>query len=295
MSETTATADKADFTQIYRGPDPRLYCATLSQLDYQIPQNAQPWIEGLLGELATTRRHWPLTVLDVCCSYGTNALLLNHQLDLQQLHARYQASRLRDLGSSELLRDDEQYLATRRRAYPLRILGLDASEPAIRYAVGTKALDAGWAEDLESSAPTRDLAAGIRGADLIICTGGVGYVGHRTFQRILDCLECPDEVWIAMFVLRQIDMTPIRQTLKTHGLDLRHRPDVSLRQRRFASADEAKNAIRNVRNRGLDPTGKEQSGWYFADLFLAHPIGLHTGRQEWRTTLPLTDSAPAAT
>ena len=46
----------------------------------------------------------------------------------------------------------------------------------------------------------------------------------------------------------------------------------SLRQRRFASADEQRAAIEDVERRGLDTTGMESDGWFYADCFISRPL-----------------------
>jgi hypothetical protein len=46
---------------------------------------------------------------------------------------------------------------------------------------------------------------------------------------------------------------------------------VTFRQRRFADRDEAEAALHDVAARGLDPTGKEADGWYYADCYLTRP------------------------
>jgi hypothetical protein len=76
------STNKTDFHTIYSRPDPRAYFGVLAPLGYQIPQRALPVIETVLA--ASGAR----TMLDVCCSYGINAALLRHDLDLDQIAAR---------------------------------------------------------------------------------------------------------------------------------------------------------------------------------------------------------------
>ena len=76
-------AQKADFTHIYTQPDPRAYYRTLGALDYEIPQHGRGVFDVVLDELRASNE--APVVLDVCCSYGINAALLNLTKSLADL------------------------------------------------------------------------------------------------------------------------------------------------------------------------------------------------------------------
>jgi len=255
---------KADFTDIYVQPDPRAYYDTLLALDYQIPQQALPVVEAVLAAAG------PRTVLDVCSSYGINAALLRHRVTLDELGGRYRDPRLAALTPDELAVADLTFLAPRRRRPNRRVLGLDSSAPAIDYAVRTGMLSDGWAEDLESSEPSPALVDCVADVGLVICTGGVGYIGTRTFDRLLRALPEPSGLWLAVFVLRVYTYDEIAETLARYGLVTEKLPG-TYPQRRFADRDERDAALHDVERRGLDPAGKETTGWYHADCFLTRP------------------------
>lgn len=263
---------KADFTDIYTAPDPRAYYRTLGPLDYQIAQNALPWVELLLAR-CTPQAGSRLDVVDLCCSYGINGLLLNYDFSVPELCGRYESEAIAQLGPEEVVRSDRELFTECRRRDNVRVLGLDVSAPAIDYAVQTGLLAEGWAEDLEADDPSAELAAGVRDAGLILCTGGIGYIGPDTFTRVLDQVERPGEVWLGIFALRQYDMTPFRDALSPYGLDLEQVRAGTVRQRRFASEREATEAVRDLASRGLDPQGRESEGWFYADFYVAHPRG----------------------
>jgi hypothetical protein len=257
---------KADFGSIYTRPDPREYFRVLNELDYQIPQQALPIFRAVLAASRDERGN--RTVLDVCCSYGINSALLFSREDPFTVTARYADPRLAAMTPSELAeRDFSRYVTGSR---DLRVVGLDTSEAAIRYATMAGLLAAGWTEDLESSAPSASLVAGIADVGLIICTGGVGYVGQRTFGRLLAALPSPENLWLAVFVLRVFDYAPIAALLGAHGLATEKLPG-TFRQRRFADAAERDACLHDIGLRGLDPSGKEADGWYHADCFLTRP------------------------
>lgn len=268
---------KADFSDIYLQPDPRAYYRTLGALDYQIPRVALPVFEAALaarnGRSGSAGGHDQRVILDLCCSYGVNAALLRCGMgpdapDPLTVERRYTDSRLSQLSSSDIIAADKAYYSGRRR--DLTLLGLDASTPAITYAVKTGLLDDAWAENLESEAPSTKLATGIRDVDMVISTGGVGYVGRPTFEQILKAVERPGELWLVIFVLRVFDYGPIIDLLADHGL-VTDRLPVTFRQRRFANDEEREAALRDVEHQGLNAEGREADGWFHANCFVSRP------------------------
>lgn len=252
---------KADFSDIYVQPDPRAYVSTLQRFEYQIPQRATPIFREVIGAARPGR------VLDVCCSYGINSALLKSAGDPADVLTRYAEPGVANLSSAELAaRDRERYDGG------LEIVGLDVSEPAIDYGRRSGLLTDGWAEDLESTDPTAELTKGVADTDLVISTGGVGYVGVATFERLLRAINRPGELWWAIFVLRVFDYSEITDLLAAHGLVTERLPG-TFPQRRFADAEEQRAAVHDVRLQGHDPEGKESAGWYHAHCYLTRPKG----------------------
>jgi SAM-dependent methyltransferase len=254
---------KADFSRIYTRPDPREFVAALRPLGYQVPRRARPVIERELA--GRTDR----PVLDVCCSYGVNAALLRCGVDLADLADRYTDPALAALDPAALTAADAEFFAARVVAPDVTVLGLDASAPAVDYALGAGLLAGGWAEDLEAAGPSAALAAGVADVGTVVCTGGVGYVGARTFARLLDVLD-PTDLRFVVFVLRVFDYGPIAAVLERYGLVTERLPGTHP-QRRFTDAAEQEAAVHDVRARGLDPAGKEADGWYHAECFVSRP------------------------
>jgi SAM-dependent methyltransferase len=257
---------KSDFSDIYAEPDPRQYFRVLDELDYQIPQRALPVFRAVLAASRSGGRN--RTVLDLCCSYGINSALLFSRGDPAQVAARYLSPAAARLSAGEMAEADRRYFAGR-RGDP-RVLGLDASTAAITYGTRAGLLDKGWAEDLEAASPSAELRAGIADVGLIICTGGVGYIGVPTFERLLQAVRDPADLWLVVFVLRVFDYAKVAALLKDYGLVTERLP-LTFPQRRFANDGERTAAIRDVERRGLDPAGKEADGWYHADCFLTRP------------------------
>jgi hypothetical protein len=260
---------KTDFTDIYTRPDPRAYFAALADLEYQIPQRARPVVESVIA--ASEQDGRPRTVLDVCCSYGINAALLRYRVDLDDVAARAIDPRRADLPPDELIADDRRFYAGRLRRPDLSVLGLDVSRPAVDYGLRTGLLAGGWAENLEDDDPSPELAAGVAGTGLLVCTGGVGYIGHRTFERLLRSLADPHDLWLVVFVLRVFDYAEVAAALAEFGLITEQVEGTTFRQRRCADSDEHRAATLDVTRRGLDPTGREAAGWYHADCYVTRP------------------------
>ncbi|TJZ49493.1 hypothetical protein FCH28_24630 [Streptomyces piniterrae] len=269
---TTAGNDwgKADFEAIYNCPDPRRYFTTLQPLDYQIPHHGQAVFRAV-AEVLRRRRpdRTPLNVVDLCCSYGVNAALLNCRLDLNDLYRRYAGHSLTVPPTHELAREDSTFFATRRLPEAARVIGLDAAENAVDYAQRIGLLERGFAENLEFDEPSPALRQALAGTDLITVTGGVGYITERTFGRLFDCMAEPP--WVAAFVLRTVSYQPVSALLARAGLVTEKLTTRTFRQRRFADGDERRAAFAALAARGLSTAGKESDGFYHAELYLSRP------------------------
>ena len=260
---------KADFSSMYTRPDPRAYFGTLMPLDYQIPAHGMRFVDSVLASLPELSD--PTTVLDVCCSYGINAALLRSDLSLARLGEHYRDPEVADVPGEVMIARDHEFFERHRRDRRLRLLGLDASQPAIDYGLRAGLLDDGWSDDLEHDDPSPSLVAGLADVDVVVCTGGVGYVGAPTFERILTAMTVHEHSRIVSFVLRSVDYAPIAATLEHHGLVTETVPGEVVRQRRFADRREQDATVRAVRARGLDPAGLEETGWHYASCFVSRP------------------------
>jgi len=261
------TLQKADFDAIYDQPDPRAYFSTLEQLDYTIPQHGADVFAQLLRMQAADDNHRP-KILDLCCSYGVVATLLKTDLDIGDIYAHYRDPATATLSSEQLAAADQHLLLEHHRPGAPHVVGLDVARHAVDYAVSTGALDAGIVENLELDDPSAQLIAQLSDVSLITTTGGVGYVTHRTFDRLLEVTS--GSVWVAAFCLRTYDYQRIAETLATHGLRT-ERATRTFPQRRFTGPQEQQWAVSQVRSRGVDPAGKEADGFYHAELYLSRP------------------------
>lgn len=261
---------KTRFDEVYDNPDPRSYFQTLGELEYQIPHHAQQVFRSLLDTRGASGGLEAGGVVDLCCSYGINAALLNHDLTLQDLYDRYASPELAVLSTAELAAADRAFFRQRRRQSDVvGAVGIDAAANAVSYALGAGVLDAAISENLETTAPSPALRAAVGEVTLITVTGGVGYIGATTFQRLLDCMSAP--VWVAALVLRTVPYQPIADTLARFGLVTEKLRTQTFPQRRFSDAEEQRSALEALAHVGVNPAGKEAAGLYHADLYLSRP------------------------
>jgi hypothetical protein len=261
---------KMDFTDLYTSKDPREYFKYLGQLDYIIPHLAQPIFAQLIRARQETQDE-PVTVLDVGCSYAINGALMKFAVDYEALRQRYTSPPLQRLTSSEMLDFDRHFYAAWPKQPGLRVIGLDVSANAVRYAENCGILEHGLAIDLESRDPTAEEASILADVDIIVSTGCVGYVTSKTFQRIARVARRGRAPWAANFVLRMFPFDNIDATLAGQGLVTERYEGATFVQRRFANREEMEAAITAVESRGLDTEGYETEGLYHSNLFVSRP------------------------
>jgi SAM-dependent methyltransferase len=259
---------KANFNSIYSQPDPRAYFRELYGLDYIIPELARPVFASIVTELEHLRGR-PLRVLDIGCSYGINAALLQYPVDLDRLAKRYANLPESEIGPAQLAMLDRSYFRSWPR-HEIEIIGLDASEPAVSFARITGVLQGAIVGDFECDPLPSDAQDVLSGIDLVISTGAIGYVTEKTIAKVLTAIGEP-RPWVASFVLRMFPYDPIAAALDHAGLVTQKLPGTTFVQRRFESEDECRQVTSRLKALGIDPTGKESEGLLHADFYLSRP------------------------
>src|SRR5439155_19180099 len=150
-----------------------------------------------------------------------------------------------------------------------RFVGLDSSQPALSYALQAGFLDDAVHADLEEDDPTVAQRGQLAGIDLVISTGCIGYVTHRTISRVVHA-SGGRRPWMAHFVLRMFPFEPVAQCLAELGYETSQAGRV-FRQRRFASAEEQARVLDTLSSVGRSPRGLEADGWLYAQLYLSRP------------------------
>lgn len=265
-------AGKASFDDVYDLPDPRGYMETLSALEYQIPDHARAVFAHVVDHLrGGDGGGGPFAVADLCCSYGINPALLNHDLTLHDLYVRYASPDVAGLTADELAEADRRFFAAHRRADPVRAVGLDTAANAVGYGERVGVLDVGAAENLEQAAPSEHLARELADVRLVTVTGGIGYITATTFDRLLAASTRPRPPWVIAFALRWVDMDPVAEALADHGLVLERLEGYTFRQRRFADDAERAYTFSELARLGFDPDGVETDGYHHTWLYVARP------------------------
>lgn len=259
---------KAIFDDIYIQEDPRSYFSVLGDLDYMIPDVAEPVVRQILAAKASATGTKPV-VLDVGCSYGINAAVHRFPLTFSGLRHRYARREMKAISSEELMKLDRHFYSAWPDASLARFVGLDVSAPAIRYATGAGLLEQGIVADLENNSLSKDDARIISNVDVIMSTGCIGYVTEKTFDKLLNATgKTP---WIISFVLRMFPFDSLAATLAERGLVTERLTGVTFVQRRFRDAEEFENSLATLGKLGIDPTGLETEGLFHADLILSRP------------------------
>jgi SAM-dependent methyltransferase len=259
---------KAIFDDIYTMQDPRAYFSVLGELDYMIPDVAEPVVRQILAARQALSGARP-NVLDIGCSYGINAAVHRFPLTFGGLRHRYARRELKALDPEEMVRFDRNFYASWPDIGMARFLGLDISEPAISYATRVGLLDYGIVADLEHNDLSPADAQAIRSVDVIMSTGCIGYASEKTFCRVLDALDRPP--WIISFVLRMFPFEALAKEFGKRGLVSERLGGATFVQRRFRDAEEFESTLNALAAVGIDASGLETEGLFHADLIVSRP------------------------
>lgn len=264
----TINQSKAIFDDIYVRPDPRSYYQVLGELDYMIPDVAEPIIRQLLDARANLHRQKNV-VIDVGCSYGINAAIQRFPVSFRYLQQRYAGREMMEMPSEELIKLDRAFYSSWPELRSTEFIGLDAAAAAIGYANRTGLHVNGVAADLEAGDLKAADAAIIAPANVVLSTGSIGYVTHRTYEKVLDALQV--QPWVISFVLRMFPYEEFISAFAARGMVTEKLPGSTFVQRRFCNEEEFKRSLKTLESRGIDPTGCETDGLFRAELFVSRP------------------------
>ena len=261
---------KADMDHIYNETDPRAYFHELNKLDYAIPDTAKLIFQALIGHLQACQND-TVHILDLGCSYGINAAILKHDLSMDKLYEYWGQKKMMDATAEEVVVNDRQFFADTDSSADIEVIGLDLAEKAISYGVKSGLLNEGLVVNLETEALSVRAKEKLAPVDLVISTGCVGYLTEKSFDRLLPAVSEGHQPWIANFVLRLFPFDAIEKSLDKWGYVTEKLEGQTFFQREFASADEQDQVLKQLRDRGVDPTGKEAEGYFLAEFYLSRP------------------------
>jgi hypothetical protein len=268
MDISNINRDKAVFDDIYVADDPRAYFSVLGALDYMIPDVAEPVIRQILAARAAASGRSP-TVLDVGSSYGINAAIHRFPVNFSSLHQRYARREMVEVAPDEMARLDRHFYASWPEIGVGQFIGLDVSEPAIRYANRAGLHVDGVVANLEAEALSARDAAVLAPVDVLLSTGSIGYVTARTYDRLLDAVT--DAPWIISFVLRMFPYQDFIESFAGRGMVTERLRGATFVQRRFRDEAEFEKCLAALEAQGIDPAGIESEGLFQAELFLSRP------------------------
>ena len=267
-SFVSINSTKANFDEIYVKNDPRAYFSVLGALDYMIPDVAGPVVGQLLRAFARAHGRKPV-VLDVGSSYGINAAVQRFPVTFTSLRRRYARHEMAALEAEEVARLDRSYYQSWPDTGIAKFVGLDTSANAIRYAKDVGLIEDGIVADLEKGPLPPGAAEIVRGVDVILSTGAVGYVSDRTYRALLSAASRP--VWIVSFVLRMFPYHDLQTLFAQKKLVTERLRSALFAQRRFSDVGEFEHCLEQLEKRGLDSRELESRGLLQADLFVSRP------------------------
>ncbi|MCJ7498822.1 hypothetical protein MUP29_01080 [bacterium] len=262
---------KTVFDDIYQALTPHAYLSQMRRLGYQIAEQARPFCIAAAELIARSAPTWPVQMLDVGCSYGVGSAFIRFGCSFEELVSFFESRAPR--GYYECTGATRAWLNGTAPAIDMRVVGLDASENAIRFALDAGLLDAGISQNFECDDPNDEERAWLSGCNLLVCTGAIGYVGKSTFRRILQHMghSAPSQFGplAILTALRMFDVSEVAQAFEEAGYVFERLANVRLPQRAFADDKERRDIIHQVRARGLNTAGLEESGVLYADVYMA--------------------------
>ena len=275
MSYETANNVKSDFQDIYHAPTPHAYFHEMQRLEYEIGEQAKPYIQAaarLMQRQANLQE--PLRLLDLGCSYGVGAALLKYDFSFREL-ADFFAEEAPH-GYADCIEQTQELLAATEREPVIECTGADASKEAIRFAAESGLIEAGITKNLEDhdKLDAEDKAR-LERCHMLSSTGAIGYVGEKTLAPVLQhlgkSLQLKRGPYTVVTILRMFDPKPIERTFAQWGYAFVRVPGVRLRQRQFDGDREYSRTLELLQQRGVESKGWETEGHLYADLFAGAP------------------------
>ena len=259
------------FDDTYNQPDARAYYAMQTELGYRNHHHALPVLRAVLRALAETRRIDAPDVLDFASSYGIVSTLMKYDIATEAFFARYSDGALDALTPDQTMAADRTWLASLGlRAPAARYFGLDVAENAVDYGAATGVFDAGFAENLQDATPSPALAARLADIDLVVECGSVAHLMPAALDRVLSAARGP-KPWVVTSTVRGNERQDAFRVMQDHGLVIDTLGLPPFPHRRFESDDEQARAIAIARAAGHDTAQYEDTGTFFAQIYLARP------------------------
>lgn len=258
------------FDETYNRPDARAYYRMLWQLGYRNHANAVPVFRALLDEITQLRGLTAPHVFDFASSYGIVTALMKHEISAQDFLGRYSDRALDGFDAAGMVAADRTWLDGKPRHAPAaRFSALDVAGNAVTYGKAIGLFEQGFVEDLQSNNPSRALTFCLADVDLIVECGSVAHLIPRALDRILHAAK--KRPWIVMSPVRGNERAETFAVMRAHGLVVENLGLPPFVHRRFKTADEQARAIAIAQAAGHDTSDFEDTGAFFAQIYLARP------------------------
>lgn len=272
------------YDDIYDLPDCRDYFRAMHHAGFRTAHHATTAFRAVRAEVMRLRGLAHLGVLDFASGYGIGALLMRHELSLDDVLARYVEARFDTMSPDQIIAEDHAWLSGARDPQNHdHYAGIDIAGRALDYGRRAGVFDAAFAENLQADAPSPALEAWMQGCDLIVEVGSVAHMLPRALDRLL--AVAPRRPWVITAPIRGNDTAEALDVLSAHGLSTEALDVPPFRHRRFADPAEQARAIANAAARGHDPEGFETTGFFHAQLYLSRPASERTAPSDWPLSL----------
>ena len=266
---------KKNFADIYTQKFPDDYLEEMKRLHYRIPDKTKTLYLSLAEQLYKKFSR-PINILDIGSSYGINAALMKHDLEMSDLENYFLQE------ENTTLEQTKQFFEKMPSNDHLKFFQIDISDNALQFSEDVKLCKKGICVNLETeSLPIKEVPS----FDMIIATGCIGYIGYRAFSNLFELIKKQQTKYsqseiekpvFAFSVLRIFDMEKIQQTFDYYGYSLVRTDLDPIRQRRFSDSGEKSHTVSLLHSKGIDSKGFEDDGHFYAHFYIASPKKLES-------------------
>lgn len=256
---------KKDFSDIYTKKYPAPYLEEMNHVEYRIPDQTKPLYKHLTERLGNHLKR-SINILDLGSSYGINSALLNYELIMSELNDFFIQQNPRP--SIKEVQDFFDELPGKNPN--LKFYLVDTSSPALEFAEKAGLCEGSFCVNMEKEPLPSEFKLTLSNIDLIISTGCIGYIGWKSFEKMFESIDDQNSSTIFAFtVLRMFHMDEIEKVFKKNNFELIKTKIGPLKQRQFYNEEEMKKTVDLLGRRNVDTHGLEDTGYYFADFYVA--------------------------
>lgn len=278
---------KKDFSSIYNKPTPYDYLLEMRRLEYRIPDFTSPLYQFLADKIRSHIKQ-PVKIFDIGSSYGINSALMTFDISMNDLYNFFIRKNPQSITKAA------NFFAQLPRRHPyLEFYLLDVCNEALKFAKQANFCKEYYSSNLEEETPDKNMQQRLPYIDLFISTGGIGYVGKKTFEKLFRCINTnknnsatyeniimPKPIF-AFSLLRIFPEEEIKNTFEKNDFVLIKSEVKPLKQRKFYDKTEKNQALSLLRSRGIDTSSLESNGFYYADFFVGGPANHENLIAQW--------------